>query len=106
MHIMYSLAQRRQTGQGRDLDAESDATDFVDDVETISLEDRETQTDIEVEAHTNMKVATQTDTKMDAQDDTELSVHTNWGFPGGPMDHTLFTAYVEHVTFKLWQREV
>lgn len=34
------------------------------------------------------------------------SVHTDEGFPGGPIDTYVFTGYVDHVSFRLWKGEV
>lgn len=37
---------------------------------------------------------------------TELSVHTNGAFPGGPIDRPMLREYVNHVAYRLRQREV
>lgn len=46
-----------------------------------------------------------TDTKVTAHS-TEPYVHTDGGFPRGPIDRSLLTKYVNHVAYRLWQREV
>lgn len=57
-HTPLTLQRKRgRDGRGRDLDAESDAV-IIDDVDTTTQEDIETQIDKKAVAQTDLKVMT------------------------------------------------
>lgn len=37
---------------------------------------------------------------------TALSLHTDGEFPGGPIDQSVLTEYLDHVAYRLWQGDV
>ncbi|XP_050914695.1 uncharacterized protein LOC127129583 [Lathyrus oleraceus] len=100
--IAGRATDRAATQDVHDPAVEIDATHVV-----IEVANEVVQPDVVVDevTATNLDPSVTRDTEVTVPS-MESSLHTNGTFSGRPIDWSIFTEYVDHVAYRLWQGEV